>query len=69
MEPQTDGSCRLRQTGGARAVEHLRTISIELQMVPGRSGVHIGDSEFFRKRRLIWTSTLGGQLVAPSRDA
>ena len=33
--------------GGARAVEHLRLISIELQMVPVRSGVHIGGSEFY----------------------
>jgi len=33
--------------GGARAVEHLRTISVELQMVPVRAGVHIGGSEFF----------------------
>lgn len=29
-------------TGGARAVEHLRNISVEMQMVPLRSGVHIG---------------------------
>lgn len=35
-------------TGGARAVEHLRTIAIELQMVPVRSAVHIGGSEFVR---------------------
>ena len=34
--------------GGARAAEHLRLISIELQMVPVRSGVHIGGSDFFR---------------------
>ena len=33
--------------GGARAVEHLRNISVELQMAPVRSGVHIGGSEFF----------------------
>lgn len=32
--------------GGARAVEHLREISIELQLAPVRSGVHIGGSEF-----------------------
>jgi NAD(P)H-dependent FMN reductase len=32
--------------GGARAVEHLRLINVELQMVPVRSGVHIGGSEF-----------------------
>lgn len=33
--------------GGARAVEHARTIAVELQMVPVRSGVHIGGGEFF----------------------
>ena len=34
--------------GAARAIEQLRTISIELQMVPVRAGVHIGGSEFYR---------------------
>ena len=34
--------------GGARAVEHARTIAVELQMVPVRSGVHIGGSEFMK---------------------
>lgn len=34
--------------GGARATENLRTISIELQMVPVRAGVHIGGSDFYR---------------------
>jgi NAD(P)H-dependent FMN reductase len=33
-------------TGAARAIEHLRSIAIELQMVPLRSAVHIGGSEF-----------------------
>lgn len=32
--------------GGARAVEHLRTIGIELQMVSTRGAVHIGGSDF-----------------------
>jgi NAD(P)H-dependent FMN reductase len=32
--------------GGARAVEQLRLISIELQMAPTRSGVHIGGGDF-----------------------
>jgi NAD(P)H-dependent FMN reductase len=32
--------------GGARAVEHLRLISVELQMAPTRSGVHIGGADF-----------------------
>ncbi|MFC0219797.1 NADPH-dependent FMN reductase [Pseudochelatococcus lubricantis] len=33
--------------GAARAVEHLRTIGIELQMVSTRSAVHIGGGDFF----------------------
>ena len=39
--------------GGARAVEHLRTIAVELQMVPTRNAVHIGGGDFFK------TSPLG----------
>ncbi|MDO5658809.1 MAG: NAD(P)H-dependent oxidoreductase [Paracoccus sp. (in: a-proteobacteria)] len=34
--------------GGARAAEHLRTIAIELQMVPLRNGVHLGMGDFFK---------------------
>lgn len=33
--------------GGARAVEHLRNIAVELQMVPTRPGVHIQGADFF----------------------
>lgn len=32
--------------GGARAVEQLRTISVELQMAPIRTGVHIQGADF-----------------------
>lgn len=32
--------------GGARAVEHLRTIAIELQMAATRTGVHIQGADF-----------------------
>lgn len=35
-------------TGGARAVEHLRTIGIELQMVPLRSAVHLQGADFMK---------------------
>ena len=35
-------------TGGARAVEHLRTIAIELQMVPIRQGVHLLGADFMK---------------------
>lgn len=34
--------------GGARAVEHLRNIGVELQMVPLRNAVHLGGGEFFK---------------------
>lgn len=33
--------------GAARALEHLRLIGVELQMVSTRSAVHIGGSDFF----------------------
>lgn len=34
--------------GGARALEHLRLIGIELQMVPLRGAIHIGGADFFK---------------------
>ena len=34
--------------GGARALEHLRGIAVELQMVPIRFAVHIGGGDFFK---------------------
>ena len=34
--------------GAARAVEHARTIAIELHMVNVRSAVHVGGSEFYK---------------------
>jgi NAD(P)H-dependent FMN reductase len=34
--------------GAARAVEHLRMIAVELQMVPVRNAVHIGGGDFYR---------------------
>ena len=34
--------------GAARAIEHLRGIGIELQMVPIRNAVHLGGGEFFK---------------------
>lgn len=33
--------------GGTRALEHLRSIAVELQMVPTRNAVHIGGGDFF----------------------
>jgi NAD(P)H-dependent FMN reductase len=32
--------------GAARAIEHLRAISVELQMIPTRNGVHIQGADF-----------------------
>lgn len=34
--------------GAARAIEHLRGIAVELQMVPLRNAVHLGGGEFFK---------------------
>jgi len=34
--------------GGTRALEHLRTIAVELQMVPVRNAVHVGMGDFFK---------------------
>ena len=34
--------------GGARALEHLRMIGVELQMVPVRGAIHIGGADFFK---------------------
>lgn len=34
--------------GGARAIEHLRGIGVELQMVSTRSAVHIGGGDFMK---------------------
>ncbi len=46
--------------GGARAMEQLRLMAIELQMVPLRNAVHIGGVDFFK------VSPLGGD--APMSD-
>lgn len=35
-------------TGAARAIEHLRGISVELQMVPSRFSAHIGGSDLYK---------------------
>jgi NAD(P)H-dependent FMN reductase len=35
-------------TGAARAIEHLRGIGIELQMVPSKFSAHIGGGEMFK---------------------
>lgn len=57
--------------GGARAIEHLRNIAVELQMVPTRSAVHIGGSEFFT----VWggganqpMSAIEGAIAGSAKD-
>jgi NAD(P)H-dependent FMN reductase len=35
-------------TGGTRAAEHLRTIGVELHMVPVRNAVHIGGADMLK---------------------
>ncbi len=41
------GAVAYGSMGGAFALQHLRNIATELQMVPVRSSVHIGGSDFF----------------------
>ena len=48
------GAVAYGSMGGARALEHLRNIAVELQMVPLRNAVHIGGGDFFK----VWN---GGQ--------
>ncbi len=40
------GAIGYGSVGGARAIEQLRLMAIELQMVPVRAAVHIGGSDF-----------------------
>jgi NAD(P)H-dependent FMN reductase len=42
------GAIAYGSVGGARATEQLRLMAVELQMVPVRSAVHIGGSDFYR---------------------
>ena len=42
------GAIAYGSMGGARALEHLRAIAVELQMAPVRNAVHIGGGDFWR---------------------
>lgn len=55
--------------GGARAVEHLRNIFVELQAVSVRHGIHIGGSDFgaVYMGHKTWDEVLAGQ-VAYTKD-
>jgi NAD(P)H-dependent FMN reductase len=58
-------------TGGARAVEHLRTIAVELQMVPVRSAVHIGGGEFVKVHPMMGKQPISAieSAILPSAKA
>lgn len=45
---KTFGAIAYGSVGGARALEHLRNIGVELQMAPTRSAVHIGGGDFWK---------------------
>ena len=57
--------------GGARAIEHLRTIGVELQMVPLRNAVHLGGGEFFKVSPLGQNGEMSTveEVLAPSLNA
>jgi NAD(P)H-dependent FMN reductase len=58
-------------TGGSRAVEHLRGIGVELQMVPSKFGVHIGGSDLFAIHPLGGNAPVSDieQAIKPSAEA
>ena len=57
--------------GAARAVEHLRGIGIELQMVPLRNAVHLGGGEFFKTSPIGQNAEMAEveQVLTPSLNA
>lgn len=57
--------------GGARALEHLRGVAIELQMVPVRNAVHIGGADFFAVSPLAANGEMSTieDHIKPSLDA
>jgi NAD(P)H-dependent FMN reductase len=58
-------------TGGARAVEHLRGIGVELQMVPSKFGAHIGGSDLFAVHPFAGNGPISQieAVIKPSVDA
>lgn len=59
-------------TGGARAMEHLRTVAVELQMVSTRAAVHIAGSDFFTVFPAVGNKpieTIEGGLLGPTKTA
>ncbi len=65
------GAIAYGSMGGARALEHLRTIAVELQMVPVRHAVHIGAADFFKVHPLganAPISEIEGSLAASAKS-
>ena len=58
-------------TGGVRAVEHLRTIGIELQMAPVRASVSIGGGEMIKVHPFGGNAEMSeiDAVIRPSADA
>jgi NAD(P)H-dependent FMN reductase len=58
-------------TGAARAIEHLRGIGVELQMVPSKFGVHIGGSDLFKVHPVAGNAPISDieDAIKPSADA
>ena len=57
--------------GAARAIEHLRLVNVELQMVPVRSAVHIGGSEFIKVFPAAGNQPISSieEIILPSANA
>lgn len=57
--------------GGARAIEHLRGIGVELQMVPSKFGAHIGGSDMLKVHPLGANAPISDieEAIRPSVDA
>jgi NAD(P)H-dependent FMN reductase len=58
-------------TGAARAVEHLRGIAVELQMVPSKFSAHIGGGEMVKVHPMGGNAPISEieSAIAPSVDA
>ena len=57
--------------GAARAIEHLRTIAVELQMVPTRNAVHLGAGAFMQVSPLGQNGPMSevDEILTPSLNA
>jgi NAD(P)H-dependent FMN reductase len=59
-------------TGAARAVEHLRLIGVELQMVSTRSAVHVGGGDFMAVHPMFGKKpfeAIEGSILQPAKQA